>query len=128
VCFAARRPSAAHKLAEQLQISAQIYSWDELAQAAAQHPALIVNTTPLGMTPHTDQSPWPDDLPLPPDAFVYDLVYNPRETKLMRQALAAGGRVANGLGMLVQQGALAFELWTGKRPDLQLMRESIPPD
>jgi shikimate dehydrogenase len=111
-----------------LDISAQIYGWDELAQAVGVNSPLIVNTTPLGMTPHTDQSPWPDDLPLPPDAFVYDLVYNPRETKLMRQVLAAGGRAANGLGMLVQQGALAFELWTGKRPDLQLMRKSIPPD
>lgn len=86
---------------------------------------LIVNTTPLGMTPHPEQSPWPDALPLPPGAFVYDLVYNPRETAFMRQAQAAGLRAANGLGMLVYQGARAFELWTGQTPDVKLMRMVI---
>jgi shikimate dehydrogenase len=132
VSLVARRPSAAQQLAEQLQISAQIYAWDELAQAVgerplAEHPPLIINTTPLGMPPYTDQSPWPDGLPFPPDTFVYDLVYNPRQTKLMRQAKSAGRRTANGLGMLVQQGALAFKLWTGVMPDVQLMRKSLPP-
>jgi shikimate dehydrogenase len=83
---------------------------------------LIINTTPLGMTPNISQSPWPDDLPIPPDAFVYDLVYNPRQTKLMQQAAVAGCRTANGLGMLVHQGALAFQLWTGVMPDINVMR------
>jgi len=125
VSLVARRPLAAQQLAEQLQISAQIYAWDELAQAVTEHPPLIINTTPLGMPPYTDQSPWPDGLPFPPDTFVYDLVYNPRQTKLMRQAESAGRRTANGLGMLVQQGALAFKLWTGVMPDVQVMREAI---
>lgn len=86
---------------------------------------LIINTTPLGMTPNEDASIWPDDLPIPPDAFVYDLVYNPRETKLMRQAQTAGCRAANGLGMLVQQGALSFELWTAVMPDVGIMKAEI---
>ncbi len=86
---------------------------------------LIVNTTPLGMTPHPEQSPWPDALPLPPGAFVYDLVYNPRETAFMRQAQAAGLQAASGLGMLVHQGARAFELWTGQTPDVKLMQMVI---
>ncbi|HRQ39401.1 MAG TPA: shikimate dehydrogenase [Chloroflexota bacterium] len=86
---------------------------------------LIVNTTPLGMTPHPEGSPWPDDLPLPPGAFLYDLVYNPRETTFMRQAQAAGLPAANGLGMLVYQGARAFELWTGQQPDVQVMRAVV---
>jgi len=130
VSLVARRPSAAQQLAAALQLTATIYGWDELAQAAAvnpaaQHPPLIVNTTPLGMTPHADQSPWPDGLPFPPNAFVYDLVYNPGQTRLMCQAQAAGLQTATGLGMLVQQGALAFKLWTGVMPDLQVMREAI---
>lgn len=86
---------------------------------------LIINTTPLGMSPNENSSPWPDDLPIPKGAFVYDLVYNPRQTKLMRQAKAAGCRTANGLGMLVHQGALAFELWTAVMPDVAVMREAI---
>ena len=98
----------------------------ELATAVAHTAApLIVNATPLGMTPHTDASPWPTDLPIPPDAFVYDLVYNPATTKLMRQAQTCGCRTANGLGMLVWQGAKAFELWTGQTPDVAVMRAAL---
>jgi shikimate dehydrogenase len=86
---------------------------------------LIVNTTPLGMSPNIESSPWPNALPFPKDAFVYDLVYNPRQTKLMQQAQAAGCGVSNGLGMLVHQGALAFQLWTGVMPDVDVMRQAI---
>ncbi len=78
--------------------------------------ALIVNATPLGMAPHTDASPWPAGLPFPPQAIVYDLVYNPQETKLVSEARAAGLPAVTGLGMLVEQAALAFELWTGCLP------------
>lgn len=94
--------------------------------AATASAPLIVNATPLGMTPHTDASPWPDGVPFPAAAFVYDLVYNPIETKLMRQAHAAGCAAANGLGMLVQQGALAFAAWTGQQPDVAVMRAALP--
>ena len=73
---------------------------------------LLVNTTPLGMFPHGDASPWPPELVLPPLAAVYDLVYNPRETQLLRAARAAGLPAAGGLGMLLAQAALAFEIWT----------------
>lgn len=86
---------------------------------------LIVNTTPLGMVPDTNISPWPDNLPFPENAFVYDLVYNPAETKLMRQSQAAGCRAANGVGMLIRQGAQAFRLWTNKEPDVAVMAAAI---
>jgi shikimate dehydrogenase len=98
----------------------------ELATAVSHTTApLIVNTTPLGMSPHTDRSPWPDDLPLPSGAFVYDLVYNPATTRFMRQAAAAGVSAANGLGMLLWQGAQAFRLWTGHTPDPAIMRAAL---
>lgn len=74
---------------------------------------LLVNTTPLGMTPNIDQSPWPQEIPFPKDAAIYDLVYNPRETKLVREARLQGLNATTGLGMLIGQAALAFELWTG---------------
>lgn len=77
---------------------------------------LLVNSTPLGMFPHTETCPWPEDLPLPAGAAVYDLVYNPRETLLVHRARAAGLPAATGLGMLVEQAALAFERWTGCSP------------
>ncbi len=84
--------------------------------------ALIINCTPLGMSPNVNVSPWFEGMPFPAGAFVYDLVYTPADTLLTRQARASGLRAATGLGMLVEQGALAFELWTGKTAPRALMR------
>lgn len=86
---------------------------------------LIVNTTPLGMTPNIETSPLPDHIVLTAGTIVYDLVYNPRETKLMQQAKAQGCRAVNGLGMLIEQAALAFELWTGCTPPRQALWNAI---
>ena len=78
--------------------------------------SLIINTTPLGMAPNADVSPWPADSPFPSNAAVYDLVYNPRETKLVKDARAAGLPATTGLGMLIEQAVLSFEIWTGHSP------------
>lgn len=86
---------------------------------------LIVNTTPLGMTPDTETSPLPETAIFHPSTIVYDLVYNPRETKLVRQAKAQGCRAVNGLGMLIEQATLSFELWTGHNPSREVMRAAI---
>ncbi len=83
---------------------------------------LIVNCTPVGMWPRVDTSPWPGDVPFHSGQFLYDLIYNPLETKLMRQARGSGAGVSNGLGMLVHQGALAWEQWTGVTAPLDAMR------
>jgi shikimate dehydrogenase len=88
---------------------------------------LIVNTTPLGMTPNLDQSPLPENLSLPSNAFVYDLVYNPRETKLVRDARSQGLNATTGLGMLIEQAALAFEKWTGHSPPRDILYQSVEP-
>jgi len=85
---------------------------------------LVVNTTPVGMAPYVDASPWPEEIPLPEGAFIYDLVYNPAETRLVRAARQAGLPAANGLGMLVQQAALSFERWTGQDAPLVVMTEA----
>jgi shikimate dehydrogenase len=84
----------------------------ELARAAG----LLVNTTTLGMWPQVDASIWPGGVPVPAHLSVYDLVYNPLETCLLRQARASGANTIDGLGMLVGQGAVAFEMWTGQGP------------
>lgn len=86
---------------------------------------LIVNTTPLGMSPNTDQSPWPENLPLPPHAAIYDLVYNPRQTRLVTIARAQGLSAATGLGMLVEQAASSFKIWTGCDPSRESMFGSV---
>jgi shikimate dehydrogenase len=82
---------------------------------------LIINATPVGMSPDVEACPWPPGIPLPAGAFVYDLVYNPAETMLMQRARQEGLSAGSGLGMLVEQGALAFELWTGKAPSRDVM-------
>jgi shikimate dehydrogenase len=85
---------------------------------------LLVNTTSLGMWPNIEASPWPHDLPIPGHLTVCDLVYNPQETLLLSQARAVGAEIVGGLGMLVHQGAAAFELWTGRPAPVATMREA----
>ena len=92
-----------------------------LADAAARSD-LVVNCTTLGMKhgPGEDSSPLPVEY-IPPGALVYDLVYNPPETPLLRDAGRAGASVLGGLPMLVYQGAASFKLWTGKEPPVDVM-------
>jgi shikimate dehydrogenase len=86
---------------------------------------LIVNCSPVGMSPRVDASPWPADLPLPSCPALYDVVYNPPVTRLMQQAQAAGILIiVSGLGMLVRQGALAFKAWTGVEPPIDVMMDA----
>ncbi len=86
---------------------------------------LIVNATPLGMAPNLDASPWPLEFPFPVDAMIYDLVYVPQETTFVRAAHANGLRATTGLGMLIEQAALAFELWTGHQASKAAMRRAV---
>jgi shikimate dehydrogenase len=86
---------------------------------------LIVNATPVGTYPNTAASPWLDRVAFPKGAVLYDLIYNPRETQLVRQARAAGLRASTGIGMLVEQAALAFELWTGQHVSRGVMLAAI---
>ncbi len=86
---------------------------------------LLINSTPVGMSTNTDD---PIELELeclPSGACVADLVYNPLKTVLLREAETRGYRTMNGVGMLAHQGALAFELWTGIKPDAQALKQSL---
>ncbi len=89
---------------------------------------LLVNTTPLGMAPNTSGCPWPEDLPLPGGAAVYDLVYNPLETRLVQRAREAGLPAATGAGMLIAQAALSFKRWTGLGPPFEVMEKAFYED
>ncbi|MFA5308378.1 MAG: shikimate dehydrogenase [Dehalococcoidales bacterium] len=96
----------------------------ELAQLAeALHSAdLLVNATSVGMSPNPDAAPVPAEL-LAGIPAVFDIVYNPLETRLLREAGAAGAKTVGGIDMLAWQGALAFEKWTGQKAPLDLMRD-----
>jgi shikimate dehydrogenase len=127
VSLMARRVEQAQELCEQWSVFS-----DQLSVVDSDHRSLttdnfglIVNTTPVGMHPHIDASPWPEGLFFPKNAAVYDLVYNPRETLLVRQARTAGLPAITGLGMLVEQAALAFERWTGLDAPHTAMREAV---
>ena len=87
--------------------------------------SLIVNTTPIGMTPNIDASPLPENTIFSKHTFVYDLVYNPLETKLVRDARAQGLNASTGFGMLIEQAALAFEKWTGASADRIAMKKEV---
>src|SRR5262249_32251039 len=91
-------------------------------------PALIINCTPLGMSPNTESCPWPDEVPFPDGAVIYDLVYNPPVTRLMARAQEAGLQTIGGIGMLVRQGAASFEQWTGMNAPLDVMMKAARVD
>lgn len=94
---------------------------DSLAEVS--HDAdLIVNVTSVGMWPDVEKSPWPERIPFPKNATVYDTIYRPLRTRLMRDAERAGLRAVGGLGMLVYQGAASYEVWTGQKPSIEIMK------
>lgn len=84
---------------------------------------LIVDTTPVGMSPETDVEPVIAAHTLHAGQLVVDLVYNPPETTLMKAARSQGAQTLNGLDMLLYQGIEAFKLWTGQEPDVDDWRE-----
>ena len=85
---------------------------------------IMVNATSLGMSPDNDQTPVPAEL-LHANLTVFDIIYNPLPTRLLREAKAAGARTIDGLEMLVQQGAVSFEKWTGIKAPIDIMRKSV---
>lgn len=85
---------------------------------------IVVNTTTVGMHDSQDESPIPRDL-LREDLRVVDIIYNPQETKLLREAASMGCRVQNGIGMLVWQAAKSWEFWWGVSPPTAVMEEAV---
>jgi len=92
---------------------------DETLVESARTADLLVNTTTVGMWPKVEGCVWPEGAPVPEILTVYDLVYNPLETRLLRLARQSGARTIDGLGMLARQGALALDLWTEQALDVE---------
>ena len=82
---------------------------------------ILINATSVGMSPNAESSPVPAKL-LKKLPVVFDIVYNPIETRLLKEAGEAGARTIGGVDMLAWQGALAFEKWTGQEAPIELMR------
>jgi shikimate 5-dehydrogenase len=85
---------------------------------------VVINTTPVGMRGHSEGSS-----PVPIEALqrrliAYDLVYTPLETQFLIDARAAGCKTVSGIEMLIAQAALQFELWTGRKPPIDAMRDA----
>jgi shikimate dehydrogenase len=88
---------------------------------------LLVNTTPVGMHPKIDESPVESRVleKLKTGAIAYDLIYTPNPTQFLAQARQKGAIIVDGLEMLIQQGAIALEIWTKKKPPIEIMRKSL---
>jgi len=114
-----RHVSRAESLAERFpSITDVAVSLDDAVRDAS----LVVNATPVGL--HDDTHPVPVQR-LPEGSAVFDLVYRPTETSWVRESREAGHRAADGEGMLMEQGALAFERWFGRRPDRAAMWKAM---
>ena len=94
-------------------------------QTAINESCLLVNATSVGMGAGSTASPLPAEIILPEKLFVYDIIYNPRVTPLLKSAQAAGLQTSNGLPMLLHQGAVAFKLWTGRDFPMALIRPLV---
>ncbi len=113
---AVREPARAEAVREVLRDLSTRIEVVELAGATGLHPDLLVNATPLGARA--------EELPLPsihPELVIVDLLYHPAVTPLLREAREAGATAFGGLGLLLHQAALSFELWTGRAPPLEVM-------
>ncbi|WP_433743270.1 shikimate dehydrogenase [Falsibacillus pallidus] len=85
---------------------------------------LVIQTTPIGMSPFIEHMPL-DISNLRSGTFVSDIIYNPFETRFLAEAKSKGALTQNGLGMFINQGAVAFKLWTGVQPDTKLMKKVV---
>ena len=85
---------------------------------------ILINATSVGMYPRTDETLATRKV-LHPDMVVFDIIYNPPKTLLLREAEAAGAKTICGVGMLVHQGAEAFKIWTDHSPPIEVMRRAL---
>lgn len=98
-------------------------SANSIAELNIQNSDLLINATPLGLK---ESDPCLiDEKFLHKNLLVYDLIYNPEETKLLKLAKTKGAKTSNGLGMLLCQGMLSFKIWTNQDAPLEIMRQAL---
>ncbi|MGF1535416.1 MAG: shikimate dehydrogenase [Elainellaceae cyanobacterium] len=124
-----RRPKALDVFQRSWQLvppaTLSVHSWAEVPQLLPTSD-LVVNATPIGMHPRTDASPLDESWQaIPAGCVAYDLIYNPSPTQFLQQAKSQGAIAIDGLEMLVQQGAVALELWLQQPAPIEVMRRSL---
>jgi len=104
----------------------KIHNWENLASLVSAAD-LLVNATPIGMSPNIDATPVNVNLmqKLKPEAIAYDLIYTPNPTKFLKLAQTQGATIIDGLEMLVQQGVAALEIWLQQPVPVDTMRSSL---
>ena len=123
-----RNPQKAQALVERFAdvMKIRVFHWGDPAFVTyLQQADLLVNTTPLGMTPNTNATPPVDWSQVKESAFVYDIIYTPALTRFLVDALRHGHTVLNGEAMLIGQGAAALKRWTGIEPDSEAMTKAL---
>ena len=128
ITIGARNADKAKKLAGDFQqyCSVDGFDWNsEEFQENMETADILINTTPLGMYPNFDEMPPVDLNLLPEGALVYDIIYNPAKTKLLKTAEQLGFPTLNGMTMLLLQGKESYRLFTGENPDVDIMRRVL---
>jgi len=110
----------------QLAVNLTVHHWQELPNLLPTA-KLLVNSTPVGMYPHVDESPVSAELmvKLPEKSIAYDLIYTPSPTNFLKIAQQQGAIAIDGLEMLVQQGAAALQIWLKQQVPVDIMRQSL---
>lgn len=123
--FYDRAKEVIERLREHSECVIRLYDFDhpEILRREIGESEILVNGTSVGMAPDVDRCIITDDSLFREELYVYDVIYNPEETLLLKKAKAAGCQTQNGLNMLLYQGAAAFELWTGKEMPVQVIKE-----
>jgi shikimate dehydrogenase len=128
VVIANRTPEKALLLREDLQekLDADVGSvgLDELKEEI-QDGDILINTTPIGMYPNIDQKPLVTSQMMPESLVVNDIIYNPLETGLLREAGKAGAKTVSGVKMLIYQGIESFKIWTGVTPPVEVFEHAL---
>ena len=101
------------------------YSDEKKFEKEIRDSSILVNATPVGMAPETEKCLIKNDSVFHPELYVFDAIYEPRQTMLLKKAEKCGCRTANGLNMLLYQGAEAFKIWTGKDMPVDLIKNKI---
>ncbi len=130
VAVSGRRHDRARTLASEINVQCptgvrvEALPWEERALCAGEVD-LVVNATSLGMHPYEDETPLPDVSHLSERQLVYDLVYKPHPTRLLREAAGRGARTLGGIDMLIGQAAASFRRWTGRDMDTSAARRAL---
>lgn len=119
VSIASRTLSRSEQLARE--IGGRALPWNERHSIT---PGILVNCSPIGMHPDLEGTPYDKEKFLP-DTIVFDTVYNPEQTLFVKDARAAGCFIINGLDMFVRQAAYQYKLFTGREPNIPLLRQTV---